>query len=86
MSSCCAKPSISAKNWFKVDLEELCSEDLRVPASKESISSIKIIQGLFFFATLKSLRRREAPTPTNISSKSEPVKKMKLTPDSPATA
>ena len=51
-----------------------------------SISSMKMIQGAFSFACLKRSRTREAPTPTNISTKSEPDSEKKGTPASPATA
>ena len=37
-----------------------------------SISSIKMIQGAAFLACSNMSRTREAPTPTNISTKSEP--------------
>ena len=51
-----------------------------------SISSIKIIDGDFSLACLKRSRTREAPTPTNISTKSEPDREKKGTCASPATA
>ena len=51
-----------------------------------SISSIKIIQGDFSFACLKRSLTLEAPTPTNISTKSEPESEKKGTLASPATA
>ena len=51
-----------------------------------SISSIKIIQGAFSLACLNKSRTRDAPTPTNISTKSEPDKEKKGTLASPATA
>ena len=51
-----------------------------------SISSINIIQGAFFFAFSKRSRTREAPTPTNISTKSAPEIEKKGTPATPATA
>ena len=51
-----------------------------------SSSSIKMIQGAFSRACLKRSRTRDAPTPTNISTKSEPLILKKGTPDSPATA
>ena len=52
----------------------------------ESISSMKIIALPIFRAVLKRSRTRLAPTPTNISMKSEPVTERKGTPASPATA
>ena len=51
-----------------------------------SISSIKIIDGDFSLACLNKSLTREAPTPTNISTKSEPDKEKKGTLASPATA
>ena len=69
-----SKPSISTNNWFKV-----CSlssfpppkpAPLLLPTA--SISSIKIIQGEFFFPCSNMSLTLDAPTPTNISTKSEP--------------
>ena len=51
-----------------------------------SISSMKMIQGDFSLAWRKTSRTRLAPTPTNISTKSEPLIEKKGTPASPATA
>ena len=51
-----------------------------------SISSIKIIAGDFSFACLNKSRTLDAPTPTNISTKSEPDNEKKGTFASPATA
>ena len=51
-----------------------------------SISSIKIIEGDFSFACLNKSLTRDAPTPTNISTKSEPESEKKGTLASPATA
>ncbi|MPN37286.1 hypothetical protein SDC9_184802 [bioreactor metagenome] len=51
-----------------------------------SISSINTMQGLFFLAVSNKSRTRLAPTPTNISTKSEPEMEKKDTPASPATA
>ena len=51
-----------------------------------SISSIKIIHGDFSFACLNRSLTRDAPTPTNISTKSEPDIEKKGTLASPATA
>ena len=51
-----------------------------------SISSIKIIQGAFSRACLNKSRTRLAPTPTNISTKSDPLKLKKGTCASPAIA
>ena len=51
-----------------------------------SISSMKIIAGDLSLACLKRSLTREAPTPTNISTKSEPESEKKGTLASPATA
>ncbi len=51
-----------------------------------SISSIKTIQGALLLACSKRSRTRDAPTPTNISTNSEPEMEKKGTPASPATA
>ena len=47
---------------------------------------MKMMEGEFFFACSKRSRTRDAPTPTNISTKSEPEMEKKGTPASPATA
>src|SRR6201996_3391666 len=47
---------------------------------------MKIMQGAFFLACSNMSRTRRAPTPTNISTKSEPEMEKKGTPASPATA
>jgi hypothetical protein len=39
-----------------------------------SISSMKMMQGIFAFAALNSCRTRFDPTPTNISSNSDPAR------------
>ena len=68
-----SKPSISESSWFKVcsrsSLPPIRLSRLRPMAS---ISSMKIIQGAFSAAFLNRSRTRDAPTPTNISTKSEP--------------
>ena len=51
-----------------------------------SISSIKIIEGDFSLACLNKSLTLDAPTPTNISTKSEPDKEKNGTFASPATA
>ncbi|MNX98059.1 hypothetical protein D3C86_1304480 [compost metagenome] len=83
------KPSISVSNWFKVfSLSSFPPDILLFPLAlpTASISSMKIIAGDFSFACLNKSRTREAPTPTNISTKSEPDKEKKGTCASPATA
>ena len=47
---------------------------------------MKTMQGAASLACLKRSRTREAPTPTNISTKSEPLIEKNGTPASPATA
>ncbi len=51
-----------------------------------SISSMKTMQGAFSFAWRNRSLTRDAPTPTNISTKSEPEMEKKGTLASPATA
>ena len=68
-----SNPSISERSWFRVcsrsSLPPIRLSRLRPMAS---ISSIKIIHGAFSVAFLNKSRTRDAPTPTNISTKSEP--------------
>src|SRR5205814_1335543 len=56
----------------------------RLPTA--SISSMKMLQGAFFLACSNMSRTRLAPTPTNISTKSEPEMVKNGTLASPATA
>ncbi len=83
-----SNPSISTRSWFRV-----CSlssfppprpAPLLLPTA--SISSMKTMQGAFFFASAKRSLTLDAPTPTNISTKSEPEIEKKGTPASPAVA
>ena len=83
-----SKPSISTNNWLSV-----CSlssfppprpAPLLLPTA--SISSIKIIQGAFFLPCSIMSLTLEAPTPTNISTKSDPEIVKKGTLASPAIA
>ena len=69
-----SNPSISTSIWLSV-----CSRSSLPPPRPAprclptaSISSIKIIQGAFFFPCSNISRTRLAPTPTNISTKSDP--------------
>ena len=69
-----SKPSISESIWFSV-----CSRSSWPPPSPaprfrpmESISSTKMIAGACLRAVWKRSRTRLAPTPTNISMKSDP--------------
>ena len=81
-------PSISTSNWLRV-----CSlsswppprpAPLCLPTA--SISSININAGEFFFACSNKSLTLDAPTPTNISTKSEPEMLKNGTPASPAIA
>ena len=82
-----SKPSISDKSWFNV-----CSLSSFPPYLVSrvfpiaSISSIKIIHGAICCACLNKSLTRDAPTPTNISTKSEPAREKNGTFASPATA
>ena len=83
-----SKPSISTSNWFKV-----CSRSSWLPPNPAprwrptaSISSTNTMQGECFLAWSKRSRTRLAPTPTNISTNSEPEMEKKGTPASPETA
>ena len=83
-----SKPSISDKSWFKVcslsSLPPPYLESLLLPIA--SISSINIIHGACSCACLKRSLTLDAPTPTNISTKSEPLREKNGTFASPATA
>ena len=83
-----SKPSISASSWFSV-----CSRSSWPPIGdcmralpSASSSSMKTMQGALTSACANRSRTRAAPTPTNISTNSEPVREKKGTPASPATA
>ena len=82
------KPSISTSIWLSVCSLSSCPPPSPVPLllATASISSINTIQGAFFLASLNKSRTLEAPTPTNISTKSEPEIEKNGTPASPATA
>ena len=83
------KPSISVRRAFRVfsrsSLPPMAGFLLRARPTA-SISSMKIMLGAFSLACLKRSRTRDAPTPTNISTKSEPLIEKNGTPASPATA
>src|SRR5881398_3232709 len=88
MPSLASKPSISTRSWLSV-----CSRSslpLPRPAPRwrptASISSMKTMHGADFLAWSNMSRTRLAPTPTNISTKSEPEMVKKGTPASPAMA
>ena len=83
-----SKPSISTRIWFRV-----CSRSSWPPPRPAprclptaSISSTNIMHGAWRFACSKRSRTLEAPTPTNISTNSEPEIEKNGTPASPATA
>jgi hypothetical protein len=69
-----SKPSISTSNWFSVCSRSSLPPPRPAPRWRPtaSISSMKMMQGEFFFACSNMSRTRAAPTPTNISTKSEP--------------
>ena len=83
------KPSISVSNWLSVFSRSSLELKLAfLPRERPiaSISSINIIDGAFSLACLNKSLTRDAPTPTNISTKSEPDREKKGTFASPATA
>ena len=83
------KPSISVSSWLSVFSRSSLPPMVGfLPRARPiaSISSMKIMQGAFSFACWKRSRTRLAPTPTNISTKSEPAIEKKGTSASPATA
>ena len=84
----CSKPSISTSIWLSVCSLSSCPPPIPLPLllPTASISSIKIIQGEFFLALANKSLTLEAPTPTNISTNSEPEIEKKGTLASPATA
>mmetsp|Transcript_15381 Transcript_15381/g.50314 ORF Transcript_15381/g.50314 Transcript_15381/m.50314 type:complete len:257 (-) Transcript_15381:592-1362(-) len=70
------KPSISTKSWFRV-FSRSSLPPAKPPRPRclptASISSMKMIHGAFARASLKRSLTREGPTPTNISTNSEPL-------------
>ena len=88
MPSLIPNPSISTSIWFNVCSRSSCPPPIPVPLrlATASISSINTIHGAFFLASSNKSRTRDAPTPTNISTKSEPEILKNGTPASPATA
>ena len=88
MPSVVSKPSISASIWLRVCSRSSCPPPRPAPRLRpmESISSIKMMALPILRACWNRSRTRLAPTPTNISMKSEPVTDRKPTPASPATA
>ncbi|CAI8396335.1 MAG: Uncharacterised protein [Rhodospirillaceae bacterium] len=88
MPSLASKPSISTSSWFSVCSRSSCPPDMPMERERPtaSISSMKMIQGAFFRACSNMSRTRLAPTPTNISTKSEPEMVKNGTFASPAMA
>ena len=83
------KPSISVSRALSVfSLSSLPPMEgfLERALPTASISSMKMMHGAFSLACRNRSRTRLAPTPTNISTKSEPLMEKNGTPASPATA
>ena len=72
--SLASKPSISTSSWFRVCSRSSLPPPRPAPRWRPtaSISSMNTMQGACFLACSNMSRTREAPTPTNISTKSEP--------------
>src|SRR5207244_436615 len=85
-----SKPSISARSWFSVCSRSSWPPTKPVAPARDlpmaSSSSMKMMQGALSLACSKRSRTRAAPTPTNISTNSEPDSVKKGTSASPATA
>ena len=75
MLSFISKPSISTSSWLRVCSRSSWPPPMPAPRWRPtaSISSMKMMQGAFCLACSNRSRTREAPTPTNISTKSEPL-------------
>ena len=82
------KPSISFKRAVIIVFISLPAAELSLLREEPtpSISSMKITQGLFAFALLKSLRTFDEPAPTRELLNSLAFTAIKLTPVSPAKA
>ena len=80
-----SKPSISDSSWFRVFSRSSGPAMGLSPRAlpMASSSSMKMMQGAFSWAVAKRSRTRAAPTPTNISTKSEPVRLRKRHPGLP---
>ncbi len=84
-----SKPSISASSWLRVCSRSSLDTAAPEPARRwpmASISSMKMMAGERLRAWSNRSRTRAAPTPTNSSTKLDPVTEKKTTPASPATA
>ncbi len=88
MPSVASKPSISESIWLSVCSRSSWPPPRPAPRLRPmlSISSTKMMARPILRADWNRSRTRLAPTPTNISMKSEPVTERKGTPASPATA
>ena len=86
--SLASKPSISTRSWFSVCSRSSWPPPRPAPRCRPtaSISSMNTMHGAFFFPCSNKSRTRDAPTPTNISTKSEPLIEKNGTLASPATA
>src|SRR5881409_85082 len=83
-----SKPSISTRIWFRVCSRSSCDPPRPAPRWRPtaSISSMNTMHGALRFAWSNRSRTRDAPTPTNISTNSDPEMEKNGTPASPATA
>ncbi len=88
MPSLPSKPSISTSSWFRVCSRSSWPPPRPAPRWRPtaSISSMKMMHGACFLACSNMSRTREAPTPTNISTKSDPEMVKNGTLASPAMA
>ena len=88
MPSFASKPSISTSSWFSVCSRSSLPPPMPTPRARPtaSISSMNRMQGADFLACSNMSRTRLAPTPTNISTKSDPEMVKNGTPASPAMA
>ena len=74
------------KNMVVEEFEITCIRPFPLARPTASISSMKTMQGALARASLNKSRTREAPTPTNISTKSDPEHEKNGTEASPAVA
>ena len=83
-----SNPSISTNNALSVCSRSSCPPPipLNLLRPTASISSINIMHGAFFLPCSNISRTLDAPIPTNISTKSDPLIVKKGTSASPATA
>ena len=84
-----SNPSISASSWLSVCSRSSLDTTAPEPARRwpmASISSMKMMAGARLRACSNRSRTRAAPTPTNISTKLDPVTEKNGTCASPATA